>query len=93
MKKQKSKSGISTPMSAAEFEEAIRKILVESFHATAEQVVAGTKFRRDLNLDEYQAIEFAGALEERFGISIDSDAFDRAETIGELTAYLQKALL
>ncbi len=77
------------PSSREEIETTIKKILVGSFKITEEQIAPGTKFRRDLGLDEFQSIEFAGELEARFNVAIDSDTFDRTETIAQLIDYLK----
>jgi len=87
--KQRHKPSGNEPIALEIIEEIVKKILVDSFKITAEQIATGTKIRRDLGLDEFQYIEFVGELEARFNVAIDSDEVSKLETVGQLTEYLK----
>lgn len=87
--KHRSKSADRGPAGIELIEQEIKTILVGSFKITEEQIAPGTKIHRDLGLDEFQQIEFAGELEARFNVVVDADRFGKTETLRQLAQYLK----
>lgn len=73
--------------------EKIRKIVSEQFDLEPEAITESTDFLTDLEADSLDVVELAMNVEEAFGLQeITEDAIRSIRTVGDLTAYVTRAL-
>jgi acyl carrier protein len=76
----------------SDVETTVREILVEQgFIVDAIELDQSTDIRSGLGLDEFKVIELVGALEDAYGITIDTDEIDAAQTVGQFVELVQRS--
>ena len=79
-------------MSSTVFER-VRDIVSEQFDLDPESVTEDTDFLSELDADSLDVVELAMSVEESFGIpQISEDEIRGIATVGDLVAYVEKAL-
>ena len=79
-------------MSSTVFER-VRDIVSEQFDLDPESVTEDTNFLSELDADSLDVVELAMSVEESFGIpQISEDEIRGIQTVGDLVAYVEKAL-
>ena len=79
-------------MSSTVFER-VRDIVSEQFDLDPENVTEDTDFLSELDADSLDVVELAMSVEESFGIpQISEDEIRGIQTVGDLVAYVEKAL-
>ena len=79
-------------MSSTVFER-VRDIVSEQFDLEPENVTEDTDFLSELDADSLDVVELAMSVEESFGIpQISEDDIRGIQTVGDLVAYVEKAL-
>ena len=79
-------------MSSTVFER-VRDIVSEQFDLDPESVTEDTGFLSELDADSLDVVELAMSIEESFGIpQISEDEIRGIPTVGDLVAYVEKAL-
>ena len=79
-------------MSGTVFER-VRDIVSEQFDLDPENVTEDTDFLSELDADSLDVVELAMSVEESFGIpQISEDEIRGIQTVGDLVAYVEKAL-
>ena len=79
-------------MSSTVFER-VRDIVSEQFDLEPENVTEDTDFLSELDADSLDVVELAMSVEESFGIpQISEDEIRGIQTVGDLVAYVEKAL-
>ena len=79
-------------MSSTVFER-VRDIVSEQFDLDPESVTEDTGFLSELDADSLDVVELAMSVEESFGIpQISEDEIRGIATVGDLVAYVEKAL-
>ena len=63
---------------------AVQDIIMAQLDLPREQVTAEAGIIEDLNADSLDVIEISMNLEERFGISIPDEGWDRVRTVGDI---------
>ena len=73
--------------------ERVRDIVCEQFDVDAESITEDTDFLSELDADSLDVVELAMSIEESFGIpQIGEDEIRTIQTVGDLVAYVEKAL-
>lgn len=75
--------------------EILKGIIAELTGASLDEIdkIAETAtFAEDLQLDELDMVELFMAVEDEFGVEIWEEHEDNLKTVGELLAYIEKAL-
>ena len=79
-------------MSSTVFER-VRDIVSEQFDLDPESVTEDTDFLSELDADSLDVVELAMTIEDSFGIpEIGEDDIRGIRTVGDLVAYVEKAL-
>lgn len=66
----------------------IKRILVENFDSTIDNVTPATRLIRDLELDSLEFVQLVVAVEEEFDVSIGDNELSRIWTIGDILRVL-----
>lgn len=78
-------------MTKNEIADQIKNILVvQGIAKTKTEIEATSTLRTDLGLDEVQIIELVGAIDEIYGITLDADEVEKAETVEQLAELIQR---
>ena len=73
--------------------ERVRDIVCEQFDADSESITEDTDFLSELDADSLDVVELAMSIEESFGIpQISEDEIRGIQTVGDLVAYVERAL-
>ena len=73
--------------------ERVRDIVCEQFDVDSESITEDTDFLSELDADSLDVVELAMSIEESFGIpQIGEDDIRTIQTVGDLVAYVEKAL-
>ena len=76
-----------------DIETILHEILLElELIGTEQEINAQTNIRNDLGLDEFEIIELTGAVEAEYGININTDEAELAQTIGQYVELIQRNL-
>lgn len=70
----------------------VRKMLAEQLNKPIEKVQAESRFVEDLSIDSLDMIEMLMALEDEFSISVPNDQVDNMKTVGDIVAFIEKAI-
>ena len=70
--------------------EKIRDLIVEEVGVDADQVTMEASFKDDLNIDSLDLFEMVMALEDEYGIEIDTDELTDLSTVGDFMEYLKQ---
>ena len=69
--------------------EKIKEILVEQLNCDADSINEDTSFKDDLGADSLDLYEMVMALEDEYGIEIDTDELTDLSTVGDFMEYLK----
>ena len=72
-----------------EFEERVKKIIVDQLGVNSEQVVPEASFIDDLGADSLDTVELVMALEEEFDIEIPDEDAEKITTVVQATEYIE----
>ena len=70
--------------------EKIKEILVEQLNCDADSINEDTSFKDDLGADSLDLYEMVMALEDEYGIEIDTDELTELSTVGDFMEYLKQ---
>ena len=74
----------------SEEKEKIKEILVEQLNCDADSINEDTSFKDDLGADSLDLYEMVMALEDEYGIEIDTDELTDLSTVGDFMEYLKQ---
>jgi acyl carrier protein len=69
--------------------EAVKKLIVERFRRSEEEVTDNAKFVDDLNFDSLDITEMIMALEEEYNIDIVEEEANQIETVGDAIRHIE----
>ena len=75
---------------ADEFEERVRRIVVDKLGVSPDEVARDTTFHRDLGAEAFDIIELIMAFEEEMGFAIPEEESEKLTTFGNAVDYLRK---
>ena len=75
-----------TSESPADSEDALLRLIASVTGSAASRQDDSARLDEDLHLDSLGRVQLQSAIEQRYGISLDDDAFQRIETLGQLRA-------
>ena len=70
--------------------EKIKEIVAESLNTDAAELTEETSFKDDLGADSLDLYEMVMALEDEYGIEIDTDELTDLSTVGDFMEYLKQ---
>ncbi len=73
-----------------EFEERVKKIIVDQLGVNSEQVVPEASFIDDLGADSLDTVELVMALEEEFDIEIPDEDAEKITTVAQAAEYIEE---
>ena len=76
----------------SEIEEKVKAIIVEKLGVDAAQVTMEASFSADLNADSLDTVELIMEFEKEFNITIPDEDTQKIVTVGDVIAYIQKAV-
>jgi len=76
----------------ANFEERVKKIVINVLGVDAGRVVSEAHFRDDLEADSLDLVELIMQFEEEFGGEISDEDAQKIETVGQAVEYIEKHL-
>lgn len=68
----------------------IAEIVAEQLNAEKEEITMETKFKEDLSADSLDLFELVTALEDEYGVEIDSEDLEQITTMKAVMDYLKK---
>lgn len=66
----------------------VKEIIVDLLGADEAKVIAGAKFREDLEADSLDIVELIMAFEDKFGSEISDEAAQAITTVGEAVSFI-----
>ena len=73
--------------------EKIRAIVSVQFDVDEEEITEETNFLNDLDADSLDVVELAMSMEDEFGLAeLGEEEIKRIQTVGDLVAYVSKAM-
>lgn len=73
-----------------EFEERVKKIIIDQLGVNSEQVVPEASFIDDLGADSLDTVELVMALEEEFDIEIPDEDAEKITTVAQAAEYIEE---
>ena len=70
--------------------EEMRKMIAEQLNCEESEITADTSFKDDLGADSLDLYEMVMALEDEYGIEIDTDELTDLSTVGDFMEYLKQ---
>ena len=68
----------------------MKKMLAEQLNCDENEITADTSFKDDLGADSLDLYEMVMALEDEYGIEIDTDELTDLSTVGDFMEYLKQ---
>lgn len=70
--------------------EQFKSLITEYVEVEPDEITESARFIEDLHFNSYDFVDFLGAVEETFGISVDEQDIPELRTVGEAIAYVKK---
>ena len=70
--------------------EEMRKMIAQQLNCEESEITADTSFKDDLGADSLDLYEMVMALEDEYGIEIDTDELTELSTVGDFMEYLKQ---
>ena len=70
--------------------EKMSKMIAEQLNCDASEITSETSFKDDLGADSLDLYEMVMALEDEYGIEIDTDELTDLSTVGDFMEYLKQ---
>ena len=70
--------------------EKMSEMIAEQLNCDAETITADTSFKDDLGADSLDLYEMVMALEDEYGIEIDTDELTDLSTVGDFMEYMKQ---
>ena len=70
----------------------IRDVIAEQMGVAKDSITMETAFQQDLNADSLDLFQIISELEDIFDMEFDNEDAEKIVTVGDATAYIQKAL-
>ena len=71
-------------------EEQLIDIVSENLNAPREEITRESRFVEDLQADSLDLVEMAMEFEDKFGVSIPDEDFEKIKTVGEAIDYVKE---
>lgn len=68
----------------------IKEIIVENLGCEEEDVVLEANLIKDLNADSLDIVELSMACEDKFGVKIEDEDFEKIQTVKDIVDYVEK---
>ncbi len=69
--------------------EKVRDIICEQLDLQPEEVMPESRFDEDLNADSFEIMELVVKIEDEFGITVEDEALENIETVGDVVRLLE----
>ena len=76
----------------AEIENKVKAIVVDKLGVEESQVTMDASFAADLNADSLDTVELIMEFEKEFNITIPDEDTQKISTVGDVVAYIEKAV-
>lgn len=76
----------------AEIDSKVKAIIVDKLGVDASQVTSDASFSADLNADSLDTVELIMEFEKEFNITIPDEDTQKIVTVGDVIAYIEKAV-
>ena len=76
----------------AEIENKVKAIIVDKLGVEESQVTLDASFAADLNADSLDTVELIMEFEKEFNITIPDEDTQKISTVGDVVAYIEKAI-
>ena len=70
--------------------EQFKTLICEYVEVEPEDITEASRFIEDLHFNSYDFVNFLGAVEEEFGITVDEQEIMELHTVGDALAYVDK---
>ena len=70
--------------------EKMKELIAEQLNCPAEEIKMESSFKEDLGADSLDLYEMVMALEDEYGIEIDTDELTDLSTVGDFMEYLKQ---
>ena len=70
--------------------EKVKELIAEQLNCPAEEIKMESSFKEDLGADSLDLYEMVMALEDEYGIEIDTDELTDLSTVGDFMEYLKQ---
>jgi acyl carrier protein len=81
--------GVGGMYEMVDFEDRVRKVIVEQLGVNPTEVVLSASFVNDLGADSLDTVELVMAFEEEFGIEIPDEEAEKIQTVGNAIDYIK----
>ena len=75
---------------SAKMTEKMKELIAEQLNCPAEEIKMESSFKEDLGADSLDLYEMVMALEDEYGIEIDTDELTDLSTVGDFMEYLKQ---
>ncbi len=72
--------------------EKVKEIIVSELNVEADKITLETSIKDDLGADSIDAVQIVMALEDEFGIEIDTENIEEITVVKNLVAYIENKL-
>ena len=72
--------------------EKVKEIIVQELNVEADKITLETSIKDDLGADSIDAVQIVMALEDEFGIEIDTENVEEITVVKNLVAYIENKL-
>ena len=72
--------------------EKVKEIIVSELNVEADKITLETSIKDDLGADSIEAVQIVMALEDEFGIEIDTENVEEITVVKNLVAYIENKL-
>ena len=70
--------------------EQVKEILLENLGCDENDIKLNTNLVEDLEADSLDIVELAMAIEEKFGITIEDENFEKLQTVEAIISYIER---